>query len=302
MNNSNDELISDQDIDNVLLYFSKMKNIEGKFSEAIRRSFDEVIDGPRTGRFIYRQLEKTEKTYLGTKVEILLRSAFELEHGNVMDYTINGVEVDCKYTGSGWGWSIPREAVGHICLLVKADDEKGTASLGIIRISNNILNEGKNQDGKRTISAASRKHINWMLKDVKIPISQLFLMDPIIRTDIMRRVSGQQRLNELFRKFTGKVIERETIAIVASAKDDPMKRVRANGGARTYLASEGIIILGHQNEHPRICSELGLPKVEKGQVISIRIVKDKDGVCKIGNDFWRVANEGDDVYPAPDSY
>lgn len=81
-----------------------------------------------------------------------------------------------------------------------------------------------------------------------------------------------------------------------------MKRVRANGGARTYLASEGIIILGHQNEHPRICKDLGLPKVEKGQVISARIVKDKNGVCKIGNDFWRMANEGDDICPAPDFY
>lgn len=185
MNNSNYELISDQDVEKVIVYFSRVKNIQERFSEVIRRSFDEVIDGPRTGRFIYRQLEKTEKTYLGTKVEILLRSAFELERGNVMDYTISGVEVDCKYTGSGWGWSIPREAIDHICLLVKADDEKGTASLGIIRTNNNVLNEGKNQDGKRTISAASREKINWILKDIKIPISQLFRMDPVLREKIM---------------------------------------------------------------------------------------------------------------------
>ncbi|HIC7645146.1 TPA: NaeI family type II restriction endonuclease [Serratia liquefaciens] len=302
MNNSILELKSDQDIESIISYFSAMKNFKEKFSEVIRRSFDEVIDGPRTRRFVYSQLEKTEKTYLGTKIEILLRTAFELEKGNVMDYVINGVEVDCKYTGSGWGWSIPREAVDHVCLLIKADDEIGIASLGIVRTTNDILNVKGNQDGKRTISAASRGKITWILKDIEIPISQLFLMKSSLREKIMSGVSGQQRLNELFRSFTGEIIERETIATVASAKDDPMKRVRANGGARSYLACEGIIILGHQNEHPRICRELGLPKVEKGQVVSARIVKDPNGVCRIGNDLWRVAEKDDDISPAPILY
>ncbi len=302
MNNSSLEYISDLDINKVISYF---KNVTGgceKFIEVIRKSFDEVIDGPRTARYAYNQLEKTEKTYLGTKVEILLRSAFSLEHGNIMDYKIDGIEVDCKYTGNGWGWNIPKEAINHICILIKADDEKGTASLGVVRASSDILNQGANQDGKKTISASSRGKIVWVFDNVKIPINQLFLMDPVTRERIMGASSGQQRLNELFRIYTGKVIERETIATVASAKDDPMKRVRANGGARSYLAEEGIIILGHQNEHPRICRELGLPKIKKGQVISVRIVKDSTGICKIDNDFWRVANENDDVCQGPKSY
>ena len=39
----------------------------------LRRAYDEVIDTPRSGRFTISQTEKTEKTYLGTKVEILFR-------------------------------------------------------------------------------------------------------------------------------------------------------------------------------------------------------------------------------------
>ena len=39
----------------------------------IRASIDSVIDTPRTSRRGIDDLEKTEKTYLGTRVEILLR-------------------------------------------------------------------------------------------------------------------------------------------------------------------------------------------------------------------------------------
>lgn len=38
---------------------------EETFGEVIRRSIDEVLDGPRTGGWSLDQLEKTEKTYVG---------------------------------------------------------------------------------------------------------------------------------------------------------------------------------------------------------------------------------------------
>src|SRR5687767_5744114 len=44
------------------------KTLAGVFGASIRRALDEVIDGPRTGRWDVSQLEKTEKTYIGTKI------------------------------------------------------------------------------------------------------------------------------------------------------------------------------------------------------------------------------------------
>jgi Restriction endonuclease NaeI len=41
----------------------------------LRQAIDEVIDSYRSSRFTVAELEKTEKTYLGTKIEILLRKA-----------------------------------------------------------------------------------------------------------------------------------------------------------------------------------------------------------------------------------
>lgn len=57
-----------------------LKNVGGiealkeEFPKMIRKSLDEVIDTPRTGRLTIDQIEKTEKTYIGTKVEILFRN------------------------------------------------------------------------------------------------------------------------------------------------------------------------------------------------------------------------------------
>ena len=47
--------------------------LEEKLRGFFRAAIDEVIDTARSGRFYFTELEKTEKTYLGTKFEILLR-------------------------------------------------------------------------------------------------------------------------------------------------------------------------------------------------------------------------------------
>jgi plasmid stabilization system protein ParE len=85
------------------------------FGNAIRQSIDEVLDGPRTGRWDFDQLEKTEKTYVGTKLEIVVRTALGLEPGPKLDLEVDGIDVDVKW-GMNSGWQIPREAVDQLCL------------------------------------------------------------------------------------------------------------------------------------------------------------------------------------------
>ncbi|MFX3878832.1 NaeI family type II restriction endonuclease, partial [Streptococcus suis] len=62
--------------------------------QLFRRAIDEVIDSPRTNRFTLKETEKTEKTYLGTKIEILLRDHLKLGKGKNLDLSINGYDVD----------------------------------------------------------------------------------------------------------------------------------------------------------------------------------------------------------------
>ncbi len=55
--------------------------------------------------------------------EINLHREFEFEDGSVLDYQIAGIEVDCKYSQKLFGWMIPPQAYGHLCLLLWAHDD-----------------------------------------------------------------------------------------------------------------------------------------------------------------------------------
>ena len=63
---------------------------------ALREALDQIYDGQRTGRWDYTQLLKTEKTHVGTLVEIWLQREFDFADGDDLDYQIAGVDVDCK--------------------------------------------------------------------------------------------------------------------------------------------------------------------------------------------------------------
>ena len=91
----------------------------------IRNVIDFVIEKDRTGRNHINELEKTEKTYIGTRMEIFIRNYLELSRDKYgpLDVIVDGISVDIKNTISN-NWMIPREANGHPCFLIKEDDKK----------------------------------------------------------------------------------------------------------------------------------------------------------------------------------
>lgn len=205
--------------------------------QAIRRSFDEVIDGPRTGRYCIEQLEKTEKTYIGTKIEIVLRSELGLERGQILDNLIAGHEVDTKFT-VGSTWMIPREAVGQLCLLAMGNDSTGCCAMGLLRMTPEVLTNGENQDGKKSVSAFGKQQITWLVKG---PMPRNFMLDlnDAARHQIMSATSGRGAILALFRNATGALISRAVIEQVAQQKD-AAKRARE---AKAVLAAENIQVL-----------------------------------------------------------
>ncbi|WP_159029206.1 NaeI family type II restriction endonuclease [Streptomyces viridochromogenes] len=291
---------------NLLEVYSWLKmqpNLESRFGEVLRQSIDEVLDGQRTGRFNIQNLEKTEKTYLGTKVEIIARTEFNLSRGEKMDFSVCGHDVDSKFT-SGTNWTIPGEADGHICLLIKADDHKSRYQVGLLRIANEYLNIGKNRDGKRSLSAAGRAAIKWVVPDGELPENTLLsLPEADVKAIFAEGTSGQHRTNELFSRVQEKLVNRNTVLTVAR-QDDSLKRVR---DARNALRKDGILILGHQNQHPHIARDLGLPVPGKGSWVAVRVTEADDSWSGrkstniVGRDYtiWR---EGDRPSSAPDSY
>jgi len=174
--------------------------------------------------------------------------------------------------------------------------------MGLVRASANHLNLGANRDAKATLNGAGRNAITWIQQNSPLPANVLLKLDAATVDRIFAQPSGQKRINELFRSALGIVIGRAAVATVAQ-QDDYMKRVRANGGARTILQPEGILILGQYQSHVVIAQALGVPVPSSGDSVSVRVTPARNrgaGVVEIGGDLWKLAAPGDPIVTAPD--
>jgi hypothetical protein len=276
----------------------------------LRDTLDQLYDGQHSGRWAYDQLCKTEKTHMGTLVEINLHRQFGFGDGDATDYRIAGVEVDCKYSMTYGGWELPPESVDHLCLLVTSSDASSSWTAGLIRVREPDLRSRSNRDAKRQLTAISRERVRPLWPAHGRLAENLFLrLDPRVRQRIFAARSarssqhGQARTNELFRLVQRRIIRRAELATVAQ-QDDFMKRARGNGGARTHLRQEGIVVLGHQDADPLVAGALGLPVPQKGEFISARVIPAvrgrADPVAVIAGQLWALARPGDPVLPAPE--
>lgn len=278
-----------------------------KVGSAIRRSYDQVYDGQRTGRFHWAQLSKTEKTNAGSLVEIWLDREIGLCDGITLDFQIAGHDVDCKFSQKAGGWMLPPEVVGHLAMLITADDYLGTYSVGLVRVTAERINASTNRDAKGTLNRDGRAAIHWLVRDEPLPPNTLLRLPPKDVVAIMgsatagRPGSGQRRLDELFRRAEGLRITRTVIGTVAQ-QEDPMKRVRSNGGSRSRLAAEGFLLLGHYRTHREVARALNLPVPNSGEIVSARVVPSADATranAEIDGSLWRRWTPGDPVVVAP---
>ena len=273
----------------------------GHARPAVRRAAHRAVE--------VRPLHKTEKTYMGTLVEINLRRQFAFADGDATDYRIAGIEVDCKYSMT-YGGSGPA-AGGHRSPLPPDHGERQEQHLvrpRQIRVRDGPFAASPTAT-QRQLSAAGRARVRQLWPRHGRLAGNLFLhMDPRIRERVFSakgkrgRQHGQARTNELFRCVQRRIIRRAEVATVAQ-QDDFMKRARGNGGARTGLRSEGILVLGHQDDDPLVASALGLPVPRKGEFVSARVVPalaDRDNpVAVIDGRSWALARSGDPHAPAP---
>jgi hypothetical protein len=320
-----------------------------RFSAVLRDTLDQLYDGHRTGRFMPSELSKTERTHMGSLVEINLQREFRFADGRTkipksemaasdasntpgdqtgtisaddesfMDYTIAGVQVDCKFSKTLGGWMIPREAVrggrgkGHLLLVVWADDDLGRWEAGLVRATPTVgdlrllTSEKGNQDGKRSLTVVGQSRVRYLWDDrPRLPENLLLHLSADKRAEIFdpspdghTPPSGQVKVDMLFRRVQGRLINRAAIETVARQKD-PLKRVR---DARRHLRPEGILILGHQDRENVVAGQLGLPEPSKGSFVSAQVVPTGDDQsaprAEINGQFWRVATDEDAIVMAP---
>jgi len=265
-----------------------------------RSTYDQLYDGQHTGRYQWEDLYKTEKTHYGTLIEINLRREFNdvIDDGRLLDYKVNGHDIDCKYSHQFGGWMLPPESFGQLLLVCTASDEHSTWSMGVIRARDEFRREGANRDGKVGLNQLGRENIIWLHRDAVLPPNVLLQLPPADLKAIFDNRSGQRRLNELFRRANNRRIGRNTVATVAQ-QDDYMKRVRANGGSRTALAKEGFIIPGGDYaSHIAVAEKLGIVVPQPGEFVSVRVAEAQPNSpqsVELEGRWWRVALPSDPV-------
>ena len=302
-------VIDDPVRDRVAAELTKLDPDGARTAAAIRGALDMLLDGQHTGRYRWDQLHKTEKTHAGTLVEIALARALQLADGTALDYTIAGADVDCKFSHRRGGWMIPPEADGQLMLLVQASDEDGTWSAGLLRATPENLSPAGNRDGKRALNDRGRAAILWLHHGAPLQENALIRLPERDVAAIFARPSGQQRVNELFRRAQRMRVSRTVVATVAM-QDDYMKRVRDGGGARDQLRAEGIVIFGDYAGDQMLASALDLPRPGPGEFVSARLVRRSARPDGGGHDAyawsirldgadWVLASADDPPGPAP---
>lgn len=260
-----------------------------KFSGMLRQCVDDVIMTPKTGRRSYDELEKTEKTYIGTRVEIELRAMLNLPKGK-LDTVILGHDVDIKNT-MGSNWMIPTEAIDHACILVAADEARAKCYLGLFIARPEYLTSGQNKDSKKSVSALGFANILWLLLDHPYPPNfwRTVSHDAIER--IFAGSSGNQRMANLFREVQQRPINRDVVEAVAQ-QHDFMRRIRSDNGrgTRDHLASDGILLLSGQYDSSLITA-LGLPICTGSEFISYKLTGENDSAVAAEHGFRRFAGQ-----------
>jgi plasmid stabilization system protein ParE len=253
------------------LVFSRLEALAApdpaiRFGAAIRQSIDEVLDGPRTGRWSFAQLEKTEKTYVGTKLEIVVRAFLGLERGGVLDLDIEGHPVDIKWAMNS-SWQIPEEAVDQLCLCVGGMRKLSRFQVGLVRCRGEYLNLGSNRDRKTTLTAADRDAaMKFLVPPTPLPQNFVAEMDDAVRAEVMAEPTIQTRVTKLFTLLTRTPIPRDAIATVARTTGDPMRRVRADAWAGDPL--DGVRILSAKYGNA-VIEALGYPRLGPREFMSI---------------------------------
>lgn len=302
----------DPELERVAAELLLLDPVGTRIATVLRDTLDQVLDGRRHGRWNYADLLKTEKTYTGTLVEINLHREFQFADGVDTDYEIAGVQVDCKFSQTINGWEIGPQLLGHLCLVVWANDYESAWRAGLVRATDDALRQSRNQDLKRKLNALGSERIRWLwAAHGRLAENPFLHMDPAVRARIFGaqsaagRSTGGARLNQLCREpsMQGRILRRAVVETVGHGLDDPLKRMRANGGARDALRPEGILVLGHQDNDPAVADALKLEPPRKGQFVTVRVVPrpadDPRPAAVIEGVSWVRAATGEPVHAAP---
>ena len=234
-----------------------------RFRGVVRRGIDEVIDGGRTGRWSVDQLAKTEKTYIGTKIEHLVVDEFELPEGPALDAQIADHEVDIKWSLFSQ-WEIPVEAVNQLCLVIGANEKRSEFHVGLARCQPEYLG-APNRDRKRKLTATRHPGIRWLVPTSPLPPNFFATVPPGILGQIIA-TPRDKHVSERSSNFSPDEQSHAKRSKRWLSKRIRMRRIRADKGARM-----GSVVVLSARYKGALIRRLGLDPIPPNHLISVPI-------------------------------
>ncbi|MER6720197.1 NaeI family type II restriction endonuclease [Streptomyces halstedii] len=288
----------DPELAEVLAEMLRLDRDGSRMGSVIDGAGRHLLDPAHTGRYLWSQLAKAEKTVFGTAVCQRMQRELGLADGLHFDFMVAGHEVEMKFT-LGSNWMFPPELQDGLSLVVSADDANGLWSLGLLRVRPELMRTGANRDGKRGLSARGRQAIHWIYRHLQLPEHALRRLPADTVGAIFAKRTAQARTEELFLRAQLTAITTADLFAV-TMQTDGIKRARE---ARRRLTDQGVLILNGM--HPRDAewaSGLGLPAPGANTWMSIRLAPappQDDGrpTITLDGNRWCVAGPGDPETP-----
>jgi hypothetical protein len=243
-----------------------------RFPALVREAIDFVLDPIRTARTRMSELDSIEKTFVGLKIEHVVRDMLDVPKG-LRDLVIDGVDVDIKNT-IGDTWMIPPETyrTEDACLVVASEEATHRCWLGLLIARDAYLN-APNRDQKRSVASGAFQNILWLVEGASYPKSHWADIDMDRFREIRKMRGGTNRAVAFFSENLRRPVHRTVIQSLL-LQHDYMKRLRANGGARDVLQRRGIALLSGIYDSGLIRG-LHLPAIDREEMIAIA-PKDKN--------------------------
>ncbi len=156
----------------------------------------------------------------------------------------------------------------HVNLLIAYDERKAQFRAGLAYVVEAVLG-AQNRDSKRTIKKEYYENISWIVANAPYPPNFLAALPDQILSQIVSPASANDRVEALLTLVQGTIIPRHAICSVAN-QQDPLKRLRRNGGARENLWTKGILVLSGTSNWDRAISQATLGfDLAKGELASL---------------------------------
>ncbi|MFJ2579849.1 NaeI family type II restriction endonuclease [Kitasatospora aureofaciens] len=288
----------DPELEQLVRELTRLDPTGARMAGVIESAGDYLLDGGRTGRYEWTQLEKAEKVLFGSTVRRLMQREFGLTGGaGHLDFTLDGIGFDLKWTLGGM-WLFGPELMGELCVVAEADDRTGKYSYGVVRVRPEYLRHSSNRDLKSALTREGREAIRWIRMDGILRTGVLQQLTVEDREAVLRHDTGARRLTELFRRAQGMRLTRSDLATVCRSPE-PMRRLRE---MLPRLRREGILVAaGHLGDRS-VLTGLGAPEPAPGEWVGLRLVP-ADGepgpVIDLDGTPWRKARPGDPEAPLP---